>query len=1062
MQCPRCGYKSGGAATTCPRCGLQLSSYDINPGGRQGQLPGGFETSQTIDGIWREDDSAEGNAGDGSRGDGPPSWLMRALGASGQTGRPDMFTAPTSQPHSPPSGFAVPPTFTRDAPPNSGAAQQSPFPPYNWESEVSNPLNVTPFTSATTGGYASFLRSGQNLPPGNMSLAPLNVAGSSGQLAPGTSLKGGRYRILQPFYHSTIQLPRNEPPLMIASDAELPDGRVLVQEVLLNGIRPEESDNARRFVAQRLLSLSTYPVVPRLIDHFGQQWRHFLVFEFPAGDLLLDRLQRAHAPLPEPVAVRLALQVAEILEIFEGQLPPFIHGNLSPANLILRPSGHVVVVGCSPHLLLYPDGAVDNAPAGGIAGYGAPEQLRGQATPRSDIYALCAILYHAVTGVAPAPRANAPHPPARRLNPRVSLELEEILARGLRPSAMQRYHTATELHTVLEPLVSGQVTHVPEELDDRDPHGSQLVAVRDARGHLVLPRQRRLQNPLFLLGVILALIVLIGGAVLFAASPHPFATTAMPTTTPNNQVQTVQQQDIGLSDGEFSFDTPRLDSSYKTEGARYLASGDLAHARSAFLTAISVDPSDAEAAIYAEDLQVSLSQAPFVTIVVGTAFGLNANPVDVAAARSELEGVYLAQQHINSGHSLPDGVRVRVMILNSGLSVSGATTAANVLLQELNKGNAEHVVGIIGWPESAQTERALSLLKPSGIPLVSPTGSDSSMTNSEASLFRLVPLDTVQAQDLADVAVEQMGAIRVAVLFDPGDQLSNSMASSFISRLTSYEATTAVREYSIRYTSDAGTNFASIAEQAVLHDQANVIYLSTGAQGGDVDSIDLAGAVVAASQSAGVKTPPILVDSRAYTPAFLGIGGTSAANLIQKEATPAIYADLYVETLADMQEWTFLKLPGSVSVPDTFNSAFSNQYQTDQSPDEWPVPNATIILSYDSLDLLVAAGSSSIGRSNGAVVYPTLAEVRDGLLAFSPARPFIGISGAISYDQTGDLNGDLSSSDTGPSRGFGILEFVPFVDPLADGQLATPQVMYVAGEANSFCGGTVSCSPSPV
>jgi eukaryotic-like serine/threonine-protein kinase len=1059
MQCPRCGYPTDDAALTCLRCGLPLSPYR-RPSTDHSHSSPGMGMSQAIDGIWREEDGSDGGLGAGMPGDGPPSWLMRALRASDSGSQPGGAGAPTSQPTVPPYGFTPPPAFRRDSPSDSGAWPQSAFPyPMSPQNLQPSRSSAGPFIPApANSGISAF---GQLVPvpaQGNSLLAPLNLTSPSSQLMPGLILKGGRYRLLQPFYGSgAIQPPRNEPPLMIASDTELPSGRVLVQELLLNAVRPEDSESARRAIAQRLMLLRSNPAMPRLVDHFGQQWRHFLVFELPSGDLLSDRLQRAHGPLPETLAIRLALQVTEVLEIFERQLPPFIHGNLSPASLILRPSGQVVVIGCSPHVLLYPDGIVDHPPAGGIAGYAAPEQLRGQVNSRSDIFALCAIVHHAVTGVAPAARSNAVHPPARRLNPDVSLELEEVLSQGMRPSWTQRYQSAAEFQTALERLAYGQVTHVPEELRDQDVRAVALAPMRDARGRFVLPRQRRLQNPLFLFGVMLCLLALIGGAVLFATMPRTRSASTVPT--PNNNAQMFQQQNIGLSTGSFIFDTQRVDSSYKTQGSRDLASGDLTDARASFLNAVATDRSDAEAAIYAEDVKISLDQAPYISVAVGTAFDPNADPADLAAARSELEGIYLAQHRIDTSHMLPGGFRIQVMILNSGLAATGATTAADAVRSRINSGNPDHIVGIIGWPKITQTQLARSELKSVGLPLITPTGSDDSMTNFEASLFRMVPLNSVQAQQLADVAVYQMQATSIVVLSDPKDQLSNSMAYSFIARVNSDQTTEAVSEHSIPYTSGASMSFQAIARQAINGDQANVIYLSTGQSGGDMDAINLGRAVIAASHAASVTPPRILVDSRAYTPALLGLGSGPTASYARTNATPAVLSDLYIETLASAQAWWFLGLPSTAA--DAFDSAFANQYDTTLSPDELYDPNATVILSYDALGLLSAAASSSISKSAGTIVYPTLTEVRDGLLSFTPAHPFIGMSGAISYDVSGDVNGDLPNADTGPGRAFAVLAFVPFVFPLSDGMLASAQIAYVTGRPSTtlFCGGAIVCAP---
>jgi hypothetical protein len=70
------------------------------------------------------------------------------------------------------------------------------------------------------------------------------------------------------------------------------------------------------------------------------------------------------------------------------------------------------------------------------------------------------------------------------------------------------------------------------------------------------------------------------------------------------------------------------------------------------------------------------------------------------------------------------------------------------------------------------------------------------------------------------------------------------------------------------------------------------------------------------------------------------------------------------------------------------------------------------------------------------------------------------MSGAISYDQSGDVNGDFPNADTGPGRAIGVLEFVPLVTPLSDGRLANSQVAYVAGGITAFCGELKDCSPS--
>src|SRR5262249_13550506 len=158
-------------------------------------------------------------------------------------------------------------------------------------------------------------------------------------------------------------------------------------------------------------------------------------------------------------------------------------------------------------------------------------------------------------------------------------------------------------------------------------------------------------------------------------SPHASNVTGGPTPTPNDIAQLFQSQGIGLSGGEFIFDSARPDNAAKQRGAQALAGGDITRALEAFQSAVTTCQADAEAAIYAADTQIVKDKSPYVTVVAAVAFS---DSDAVAAARSELQGMFLAQQHVNSLDVLPGGLRVRVLILNSGQSPDGATTAADV------------------------------------------------------------------------------------------------------------------------------------------------------------------------------------------------------------------------------------------------------------------------------------------------------------------------------------------------------------------------------------------------
>lgn len=275
-------------------------------------------------------------------------------------------------------------------------------------------------------------------------------------VGPGTLLKKGRYHLAQR-YSSAPTMGRHgepEPPLFVASDIERDAARVLVQELPVADLAPEEAEAIQREVVARLRRGDRGSGMPSLLDTFGERRRWFLVFDLPAGERLVD-LVRRDGPMPEPVVADIGLRALEQLAALDRLSPPLPHGNISPSNILVagdKGDRKVALVGLSPTLLIAADGHVEHGWAGGTPGYAAPEQQRGQADRRSDLFGLAAVLYYAATGHDPAEQPAAALPPARKVNRAVSGTMEEILARALRPAAAQRYQSVAEMHEALAPL----------------------------------------------------------------------------------------------------------------------------------------------------------------------------------------------------------------------------------------------------------------------------------------------------------------------------------------------------------------------------------------------------------------------------------------------------------------------------------------------------------------------------------------------------------------------------------------------------------------------------------
>jgi Protein kinase domain len=164
-----------------------------------------------------------------------------------------------------------------------------------------------------------------------------------------------------------------------------------------------------------------------------------------------------------------------------------IHRDLKPSNVLVGPFGETVVIdwglakvgegstseAAEPEPDLDPEAPSDPAMTreGTVLGtprYMAPEQARGEpATRRSDVYALGAILYHALSGRLPfaggqvsavlARAARAEVAPLTSVAPGLPSDLVAIVERAMAPSPEARYAAAGELAADLRRFQTGQL-----------------------------------------------------------------------------------------------------------------------------------------------------------------------------------------------------------------------------------------------------------------------------------------------------------------------------------------------------------------------------------------------------------------------------------------------------------------------------------------------------------------------------------------------------------------------------------------------------------------------------
>ncbi|MBX9573470.1 MAG: serine/threonine protein kinase [Candidatus Obscuribacterales bacterium] len=195
----------------------------------------------------------------------------------------------------------------------------------------------------------------------------------------------------------------------------------------------------------RILLTLNHPSIAKVTDSFIENGRSYLVLEYIPGRDLRQHLKFSGA-LPEGTVVNWALQICTILEYLHGQESPVIHRDLSPDNLLLTEQGNIRLIdfGASKQ-------SIENA-TGTLIGkraFMAPEQLRGKASIKSDIYAFGATLHCLLTGKEPIALAQS-HP--QKQIPGITDELDRLVSEMTSFETSHRPNSISEIRARLEQL----------------------------------------------------------------------------------------------------------------------------------------------------------------------------------------------------------------------------------------------------------------------------------------------------------------------------------------------------------------------------------------------------------------------------------------------------------------------------------------------------------------------------------------------------------------------------------------------------------------------------------
>lgn len=274
-----------------------------------------------------------------------------------------------------------------------------------------------------------------------------------------TLLLRNRYRVIKPLGQNLLNR------TFLAVDQDKPSQpRCVIQQFLTIETETAQPGVKERFshafyhCATKLDSLCKHPRLPDLLASFETEGYRYLVYEYMAGENLAQQLVRGQQ-FSEKDIWQLLKEVVPVLQLFHEQ--KLIHGDIKPENIIQNPAPlpnpqrqhhRWILVDFGSVIPL--NGIALNAGTHGSAEFTAPEQIRGEPLPSSDLYSLGMICLYLLTEVSPFDLYDIKADTwvwRHYLKQPVSVQLGRILDKLIERDPRVRYHSAA---TVMRELKS--------------------------------------------------------------------------------------------------------------------------------------------------------------------------------------------------------------------------------------------------------------------------------------------------------------------------------------------------------------------------------------------------------------------------------------------------------------------------------------------------------------------------------------------------------------------------------------------------------------------------------
>lgn len=191
-----------------------------------------------------------------------------------------------------------------------------------------------------------------------------------------------------------------------------------------------------------------HPALPVVLDYFKQGDSAYLVMEYIEG-VTLTQYRKCFKEADQEKAVKMILQLCDVLQYMHQYKQPVIHRDIKPDNILLDEEGKLHLIDFGAALFLHRKRDKTGA---GTDGYAAPEQLlreeAAQVDERADIYGIGATFYFLLTGEVPTGNGEM-LPRIRTYSRTFSQTVEKIIQKATEPEKRNRYVSVNELQEEL-------------------------------------------------------------------------------------------------------------------------------------------------------------------------------------------------------------------------------------------------------------------------------------------------------------------------------------------------------------------------------------------------------------------------------------------------------------------------------------------------------------------------------------------------------------------------------------------------------------------------------------